>query len=49
MSFNKKFVPEIHTLKKELETNPKAIQYYQKADMLIGSTESIKYIKEYEN
>jgi hypothetical protein len=46
MSFNKKSLPEVDILKKIVEENPGYVDILMKADMVIGSTESMKYYEE---
>jgi len=46
MSFNKKSLPEIDILKKIVEENPGYIDILMKADMVMGSSESMKYYEE---
>lgn len=45
MSFNKKIVPALTELRKELARLPSAIEKYWQADALIGPSDSIKYIE----
>jgi hypothetical protein len=45
MSFNKKHVPQLEELKvRHLERGDSYLQVFEKADCLIGPTESINYI-----
>jgi hypothetical protein len=46
MSFNKKSLPEIEDLKKLLKKDPSYLELIMKADMIIGSSESMKYFEE---
>lgn len=46
MSFNKKSLPEIDRLKKIVEDNPDYIDIVMKADMVMGSSESMKFYEE---
>lgn len=45
MSFNKKIVPALTELRKELARLPSAIKNYWQADALIGPSDSIRYIE----
>lgn len=44
MGFNKKYLLPLKELKKELEKYPEKLISYIKADVLIGSPESIEYL-----
>tara|TARA_B110000858_G_scaffold68122_1_gene79205 strand:+ start:208 stop:378 length:171 start_codon:yes stop_codon:yes gene_type:complete len=46
MSYTHSHLPEIDVLKKILTETPEKIQYYIKYGAFIGSTESMKYIKQ---
>jgi hypothetical protein len=45
MGFNKKYVPSLTELQKELEKTPSAIKSYWRADLLIGPSDTISYIE----
>jgi hypothetical protein len=45
LGFNKKFVPALTELRKELARLPSAIENYWQADSLVGPSDSIKYIE----
>ena len=45
MGFNKKMVPPLAELQKQLETSPNVINNYLRADALIGPSNSINYIE----
>jgi len=46
MSFNKKSLPEIAVLKQLLEKDPSYLDLLMKADMVMGSSESMKFYEE---
>lgn len=46
MGFNKIYVEDLEELKAELKEKPENLKYYAKADMLIGPSESIRYLEE---
>ena len=46
MSFNKKSLPEITDLKQCLEKDPSYLDLFMKADMVMGSSESMKFYEE---
>jgi len=46
MSFNKKSLPDIDRLREIVEKNPDYIDIVMKADMVMGSSESMKFYEE---
>ena len=46
MSFNKKSLPEITDLKQCLAKDPSYLDLFMKADMVMGSSESLKFYEE---
>ena len=46
MSFNKKSLPEIADLKQQLAKDPSYLDLLMKADMVMGSSESMKFYEE---
>ena len=45
MAYIKLFVGELESVKRELKQHPEKIEYYKKYDILIGSTESLNYLR----
>jgi hypothetical protein len=47
MGFNKKYLSDLETLKKEYETSPTDfIRYMQKCDAFIGPSDSINFVNQ---
>lgn len=44
MSFNKVYVPSLQELKEQIKNDPQIVNYYLRADMLMGPSDSITYL-----